>query len=101
MSFRVMRGVTYRIGGYQGRKVSHQEIQPIDEGVLTLTTAHLYFNGSFQAVSVVLRNVSMVTVGNGLLQVVSGQKVHLFGGLGNLLFKWETYVKALVSNASR
>ena len=45
MSIRVARGVYIRPGAHRGRTVSSEHFEPVDEGLLGLTTKHLYFKG--------------------------------------------------------
>ncbi len=46
MSFRVMKGVYYRIGGFRGNPVETKQIEHIDTGKVALPTKHIYFGGS-------------------------------------------------------
>lgn len=45
MSFRVMRGVYYRVGSSRGYPVETSRTEQIDTGVLGVTTQHIYFAG--------------------------------------------------------
>ncbi|HSV75284.1 MAG TPA: hypothetical protein VLH79_16130 [Chthonomonadales bacterium] len=45
MSFRVMKGVYYRVGQSRGRVEEHTSMEQADVGLLGLTTKHLYFAG--------------------------------------------------------
>ncbi|WP_420635067.1 hypothetical protein [Candidatus Palauibacter sp.] len=45
MSFRVARGVYYRVGGTRGRNVSTTAMETVDSGLMAVTTKHLYFKG--------------------------------------------------------
>ena len=46
VSIRVMKGVYYRVGGFKGRPVETAQIEKIDEGLLGITTKHVYFKGA-------------------------------------------------------
>ena len=46
MSFRVMRGVYYRVGSSRGYPIETSRTEQIDTGVLGVTTQHIYFAGS-------------------------------------------------------
>lgn len=46
MSFRVMRGVYYRVGSSRGYPVETSKTEHVDTGVLGVTTQHIYFSGS-------------------------------------------------------
>lgn len=43
MSFRVMKGVSYRVGGSRGQKQETVSFVPTDMGTFGITTKHLYF----------------------------------------------------------
>lgn len=45
MSFRVMRGVYYRVGSSRGYPVETSRTEQVDTGVLGVTTQHIYFSG--------------------------------------------------------
>ncbi|MGL5980127.1 MAG: hypothetical protein ACRCZY_04470 [Phocaeicola sp.] len=44
MSFRVMKGVYYRVGGFKGTPIETTHNEYIDTGVVGLTDKHLYFS---------------------------------------------------------
>jgi hypothetical protein len=46
MSFRVAKGMYYRVGGIKGHSETTTEMRRVDEGVLGVTTKHLYFSGN-------------------------------------------------------
>lgn len=45
-SFRIAKGVTYRIGGFRGRPVEHQERVSLGRGTLFVTSKNLIFVGA-------------------------------------------------------
>lgn len=45
MSFRVAKGVTWRVGGFKGRRVEKSSLEYADTGLLGVTDRHLYFAG--------------------------------------------------------
>ncbi len=45
-SFRVTKGVYYRVGGFKGRRVQSSETIHADTGLVGVTTKHIYFAGS-------------------------------------------------------
>jgi|GEM_PF-4040062 len=96
VSMRIAKGVYVRTGRYKGRKISDSQLKSVDSGTLTLTTKHLYFNGSTKAVTIVLKSVSVVEVSQAMLHVTTGQRVHLFGNLRLNLFRWERYLRTAV-----
>ena len=46
MSFRVARGVYYRVGGFRGRPVETTEKINMGTGILGITNKHIYFSGA-------------------------------------------------------
>lgn len=47
-SFRIMKGVTYRVGSTRGRSIPVTEIVPVDTGVFSITDQRLAFVGARQ-----------------------------------------------------
>lgn len=45
VSFRVAKGVYYRVGGFRGERVQTSETVHADTGLLGATTKHIYFSG--------------------------------------------------------
>lgn len=45
MSFRVAKGVYYRVGGFKGERVETYETTHADTGLLGITNKHIYFTG--------------------------------------------------------
>lgn len=56
-SFRIARGINYKIGAVSTRSESHEEIKVIDEGTLTLTNKRLIFMGSKRNVNINLNKI--------------------------------------------
>jgi len=61
VSFRLMRGVYYRVGGIRGRSVNQQEIKKTDTGILALSDRRLLFVGSMRTVDLPLSKIVRVT----------------------------------------
>lgn len=57
VSFRIAKGVYYRIGSFRGRPVEVTEKVFVDRGILAVTTKHLYFHGFKKAFRVRLDKV--------------------------------------------
>lgn len=49
MSFRIAKGVYYRVGSFKGHPVETSSIELVDTGVLGVTTKHLYFAGAVKS----------------------------------------------------
>jgi len=56
-SFRVAKGVYFRVGGFGARSESHEEIKIIDEGVLTLTNKRVVFSGEKKTLNIKLNKI--------------------------------------------
>jgi hypothetical protein len=54
-SFRVAKGVYFRVGGFKSQ--SHDEIKNIDQGIFTLTNIRLVFSGSKRTISIPLSKI--------------------------------------------
>lgn len=52
MSFRIMKGVYYRVGAFKGEAVETTERAKIDDGMTVITNKHIYFAGSRKSVRV-------------------------------------------------
>lgn len=46
MSFKVGKGVYYRVGAFKGRSIESTERVHIDTGLLAVTSKHIYFHGT-------------------------------------------------------
>lgn len=56
-SFRVAKGVYFRVGGFQAKSESHDELKNIDLGELTLTNKRLVFSGAKRSVNIDIRKI--------------------------------------------
>lgn len=56
-SFRVAKGVSFRLGGVSARSVSHEELKKIDQGTLVLTNKRLTFLGNMRTVNIDLKKI--------------------------------------------
>ncbi len=59
-SFRVAKGVYFRLGAFNAQSESHEEIRTIDSGTLTLTNKRLIFSGNKRTVSMDIRKILSV-----------------------------------------
>ncbi len=59
-SFRVAKGVYFRMGRFGSSSESHQEIRDIDRGILTVTGERLIFSGNMKTVNVDLRKLVQI-----------------------------------------
>ncbi len=60
-TFRIAKGVSFRLGGASSRSVSHDEIQKIDTGTLTITNKRLIFTGSMKTLNYNLSKILSIT----------------------------------------
>jgi hypothetical protein len=63
----VAKGVSFRLGAAGGRATSHDEIQTIDTGILSLTNTRIIFAGRMRNVDIPLRQVESVEPYKSLL----------------------------------
>lgn len=59
-TIRVAKGVSFKLGGASARSESHDEIRPIDQGKLILTTKRLIFIGAKRTLNIDLRKIMAV-----------------------------------------
>ncbi len=57
VSLRVMKGVYYRVGQFQGNPVRTTEIATIDKGLLVITNKHLYFVGATKSLRIPYKKI--------------------------------------------
>jgi DnaJ domain len=48
-SFRISKGVSFRLGAFASRGESHDEVKTIDQGILTITNKRLVFTGKMRS----------------------------------------------------
>jgi hypothetical protein len=79
-SFRVAKGVYFRVGGFQAKSKSHDELKNIDLGELTLTNKRLVFSGAKRSVNINIRKIiSIEPYSDGIaLRRTSKQKTEYF-----------------------
>lgn len=66
-SFRVAKGVYFRVGSFGSRSESHEEIKVIDEGILTLTNQRVVFSGQKRTLNIKLdKIISVEPYSNGI-----------------------------------
>ena len=58
---RLMKGVSFRLGGASHRSSSHDEIKIIDKGTLTITNKRLIFTGSMKTLNYNLSKILSIT----------------------------------------
>lgn len=56
-TFRVAKGVSFRLGGVSARSESHEELRNIDKGTLVLTNKRLIFIGSKRTTNIALNKI--------------------------------------------
>jgi hypothetical protein len=59
-TFRVAKGVSFRLGGASGTSTSHEELKTIDNGILTFTNQKIVFSGTFKSISIPLGKIITV-----------------------------------------
>lgn len=89
-SFRVAKGVSFRLGGVSARSVSHEELKKIDRGALVLTNKRLAFLGSMRTINIDLRKiVAIEPYKDGIgSQRENKQKTEYFTGTQNTVLNF-------------
>ena len=59
-SFRVAKGVYFRLGRFGSTGESHQEIRTIDKGILTITSERFIFSGNMKTINIDLRKIVQI-----------------------------------------
>jgi len=57
VSFRIMKGVSYRVGGYRGHIVSETGLVPVRDGELVITSNRIIFRGDVKAFAIKLDKI--------------------------------------------
>jgi hypothetical protein len=81
MSFRIMKGVYYRVGGFKGRPVDRTERVHIDTGIVVLTNEHIFFAGPVKALRVPYAKIvsfQPFSDGIGIIRDTSSAKPQIF-----------------------
>lgn len=61
-SFRVAKGVSWRMGGFKGQSRSYPELRHVDTGNMVLTSQRLTFTGQFKSFAVPLNKIVSLKV---------------------------------------
>jgi len=82
-SFRIAKGVSWRLGAFRAQSESHEELRTIDQGRFTLTNKRLVFSGAKRTVDINLNKiVSIEPYSDGIAVRTSGrQKTQYFVGI--------------------
>jgi hypothetical protein len=82
-SFRIAKGVSWRLGAFKAQSESHEELRAIDQGIFTLTNKRLVFSGSKRTADINLAKiVSIEPYSDGIAVRTSGrQKTQYFVGI--------------------
>lgn len=96
-SFRVAKGVSFRLGGVSARSVSHDELKKIDQGALVLTSKRLTFLGSMRTINIDLRKiVGIEPFKDGIgSQRENKQKTEYFTGTQNTVLNFSNEGRSL------
>jgi len=82
-SFRIAKGVYWRVGAFGAESRSHEELKELDRGALTLTNKRLVFSGAIRTVDINLPKIlSIEPYSDGVAVRSSGrQKTQYFVGI--------------------
>jgi len=74
-SFRIAKGVSWRLGAFKAQSESHEELRAIDQGRFTLTNKRLIFSGAKRTVDINLNKlVSIEPYSDGIAVRTSGRQ---------------------------
>ena len=90
-TIRIMKGVSFRLGGVLHRSASHDEITTIDRGTLTITNKRLIFTGSQKTLNYNLSKILSITEYKDaiVIQKENKQKTEIFADCDNLRLDFE------------
>jgi hypothetical protein len=82
-SFRIAKGVSWRLGAFKAQSESHEELRAIDQGIFTLTNKRLIFSGAKRTVDINLNKIiSIEPYSDGIAVRTNGrQKTQYFVGI--------------------
>jgi hypothetical protein len=81
MSFRIMKGVYYRIGAFAGQPIDRTERVHIDTGMVVITNKHIFFAGPAKALRVPYAKIvsfQPFSNGMGIIRDASNAKPQIF-----------------------
>ncbi|HOI60005.1 MAG TPA: hypothetical protein PKU93_01630 [Candidatus Pacearchaeota archaeon] len=74
VSFRVMKGVSYRVGGHRGHIVSETGLVPVSDGELIVTNKRIIFRGDGKAFAIKLDKILDIQIFTNGLQFSENNK---------------------------
>ncbi|MGD0355202.1 MAG: hypothetical protein ABSB31_07160 [Dehalococcoidia bacterium] len=82
-SFRIAKGVYWRVGAFQAQSQSHDELKELDRGTITLTNRRLVFSGQIRNSEInLIKIISIEPYSDGIAVRTSGKsKPQYFVGL--------------------
>jgi len=88
-SFRVAKGVYFRLGAFNARSESHEELREIDNGKLSLTDRRFIFSGDKRTVSIDIKKIlSVHPYRDGVAIRKEGrEKIQYFTGINKIFIK--------------
>lgn len=99
MSFRVMKGVYYRIGGFKGTPIDKTERVSVDRGMLVVTDRNIYFAGPQKSMRIPFEKVVAFHPydnGVGVMKDAANAKAQVFiTGDGWFIYNLLTNIAAL------
>jgi hypothetical protein len=82
-SIRIMKGVYLRVGTFNARGESHEELRAIDQGIFTLTNKRIVFSGSTRTVDISLNKIISIEpyIDGIAVRTSNRQKTQYFVGI--------------------
>ena len=92
-SFRIAKGVSYRIGGFKAKGESHMEKRMVDKGIFYVTSKRYIYDGSAKNIDSELEDILSVEAYSNCIKISrSNKRDEIFVGNAN----WE-YVGTVIS----
>ena len=90
-TIRIAKGFSLRLGGVSHRSMSHEEIQDIDRGTLTITNKRLIFSGSMKLINYNLNKILSITDYKDAIGIQrdNKQKTEYFANLDNIILTYQ------------
>lgn len=90
-TFRIAKGISFKLGGASSKSVSHDEIKAIDQGTLTITNKRLIFTGTMKTLNYNLSKIILINeFKDGIsIQRDNKQKIEYFTGSNETILNYK------------
>lgn len=94
-TFRIAKGVSFKMGRFGSTSESHQEIRDIDSGILTITNERLVFSGNLKTINIDLRKIFQID------PFTDGFAIHKEGREKTQYFEWSGHGTIIFTQGNR